>query len=231
MKTKTLHKFMLVVVAMGLLTGFGLGDINKKLSPGGDDCSGSSDPKKCKKEHELKTAAKIAAIGIAAKLIADMIIDYRASQTSAEEQVVQDYKKKHQALPAEPEVVEYTSSVKPGEVVKAGKEVLISSHLVVVPGVNSKAIDIQEQITIYDNEKNDNTLKSLTKPVNEKSKKSGAFNNEFKFTLPVGMPQGVYPIKTLVTVNGKAAKPSSNKMQLVLNVDQDQRYQIVAMNR
>lgn len=230
MKLNILHKLTLTVAAVGLLSGFGLGDISKKISSG-SDCSGSSDPKKCEKEQELKTAAKVAAIGLAAKIIADMIIDYRASQTSGEEQVVQNYKKVHEILPPEPEVVEYTSSVKPGEIVKAGSEVMISSNLVVVPGAKSKSIDIQEQITIYDNEKNDKTLKSLTKPVNEKTKKSGAFKNEFKFKLPVGMPQGVYPIKTLVMVNGKASKPSDNKMQLVLNVDRNQEYQIVAVNR
>lgn len=229
MKVNTLGKMMVIAVAMGLLTGFGLGDLNKALTPGSGDCSKAKDPKKCKKEQELKTGAKVLAVGVAAKLIHDMIIDYRSSQTKPEDQVVQEYKKTHPSLPKEPEVVAYTSSIKPGEVVKAGKEVLVNSSLVVVPGVNSKAIDIQEQIDIHDNEKNEKVLKTLTKSVNEKTKKSGAFNNEFKFTLPVGMPQGVYPIKTQVLVNGKAAKPTNNKMQLVLNVDRNSNYTIVAI--
>lgn len=229
MKVSTLGKMMVIAAAMGLLTGFGLGDLNKALTPGSDDCSKAKDPKKCKKEQELKTGAKVLAVGVAAKLIHDMIIDYRSSQTKPEDQVVQEYKKTHPSLPNEPEVVAYTSSIKPGEVVKAGKEVLVNSSLVVVPGVNSKAIDIQEQIDIHDNEKNEKVLKTPTKSVNEKTKKSGAFNNEFKFTLPVGMPQGVYPIKTQVLVNGKAAKPTNNKMQLVLNVDRDSNYTIVAI--
>lgn len=230
MKGNFVGAVMVGAVAMTLLTGFGLGDIDKKLS-GSEDCSKAKDPKKCKKEQDLKTGAKIVAIGIAAKLIHDMIIDYRSSQTKPEEQVVQEYKKTHPSLPKEPEVVAYTSSIKPGEVVKAGKEVLVNSSLVVVPGVNSKSVDIQEKIDIHDNEKNDQVLKTLTKPVNAKTKKSGAFNNEFKFTLPIGMPQGVYPIKTQILVNGKAAKPTNNKMQLVLNVDRDLRYTIVAVGR
>lgn len=230
MKGNFVGAVMVSAVAMTLLTGFGLGDLDKKLS-GSEDCSKAKDPKKCKKEQDLKTGAKIVAIGIAAKLIHDMIIDYRSSQTKPEEQVVQEYKKTHPSLPKEPEVVAYTSSIKPGEVVKAGKEVLVNSSLVVVPGVNSKSVDIQEKIDIHDNEKNDQVLKTLTKPVNAKTKKSGAFNNEFKFTLPIGMPQGVYPIKTQILVNGKAAKPTNNKMQLVLNVDRDLRYTIVAVGR
>ena len=230
MKITVLHKLTMTVVAVGLLSGFSLGDV-KKPSLGAEDCSKSSDPKKCKKDQQLKAGAAVATVGVAAKLIYDMVIDYRASQTKNEDLVVQEYKKTHPTLPAEPEVLEYTSSIKPGEVVKAGKEVLISSNLVVVSGINSKAIDIQEQIDIYDNENASQMLKSLTKPVNEKTKKSGAFNNEFKFTLPVGMPQGVYPVKTQVLVNGKAAKPANNKMQLVLNVDRNLQYQFVAINR
>lgn len=231
MKISLLYKSILVATSLGILTGFGLDDVHKKLSPGAEDCSTSPDPKKCKREQKLKGAGEVIAIGIAAKIIYDMVIDYRSSEISPEEQIVREYKKRHQTLPPEPEVLEYTSSIKPGDIVKAGKEVMIASNLVVVPGINSTVIDIQEQIEIYDNEKNDQLLKSLTKPVNEKTKKSGAFKNEFKFTLPTGMPQGVYPIKTLVTVNNVASKPSNNKMQLVLNVDKDSNYQIVAINQ
>lgn len=231
MKGNLVGTVLAVTVAMTLLTGFGVGDLDKKLSTGSKDCSKDKDPKKCKKEQDLKTGAKVIAVGVAAKLIHDMIIDYRSSQTKPEDQVVQEYKKTHPSLPKEPEVIAYTSSIKPGEVVKAGKEVLVNSSLVVVPGVNSKSVDIQEKIDIHDNEKNDQVLMTLTKPVNEKTKKTGAFNNEFKFTLPIGMPQGVYPIKTQILVNGKAAKPTNNKMQLVLNVDRDLRYTIVAVSR
>lgn len=231
MKGNLVGTVLTVTVAMTLLTGFGLGDLDKKLSIGSEDCSKAKDPKKCKKEQDLKTGAKVIAIGVAAKLIHDMIIEYRSSQTKPEDQVVQEYKKTHPSLPQEPEVIAYTSSIKPGEIVKAGKEVLVKSSLVVVPGVNSKSVDIQEKIDIHDPEKNDQVMKTLTKTVNEKTKKSGEFNNEFIFTLPIGMPQGVYPIKTQVLVNGKAAKPTNNKMQLVLNVDRDLRYTIVAVGR
>lgn len=224
------HKVVLVLGAMGLLTGFGFGDMAKQLPGGSDECSKSDNPKKCRKKEEGKAAVKIVATGLAAKLISDMVIQYSSLQTSAEGQVEKEYKLTHKSLPAEPLVVEYSSSIKPGQVVNAGKEVLVGSKLVVVSGTNAKVTDIQEQIAIYDNEKNDQQLISLTKPVNDKTKKSGAFENEFKFTLPVGMPQGVYPVRTLVLVNGKEMKPTNNSMQLVLNVDNTQHYQIIALN-
>lgn len=229
MRISGLKTSVIAVMAIGLLTGFGFGDISKKLGVD-NDCSNSKDKNKCQAEETAKTAAKVAATDAAVKIIAKMIINYQTMQASAEETVVKEYKLTHKTLPAEPEVIKYTSSIKPGQVVKAGKAVMVDSNLVVVPGAKSKSTEIKEQIAIYDNVKNDKKLISLTKPVNAKTRKSGAFKNEFKFTLPVGMPQGVYPIKTLVLVNGKAAKPVNNKIQLVLNVDQNQQYQIVAMN-
>ena len=231
MGMRKLYAVVAIAASVGLLSGFGLGDLEKKLPGGSADCDSSADPKKCRKEENLKTGAKVIAVGIAAKIIYDMVVNYNSSQIGTEEQAVANYKKRHKTLPAEPQVVEYSSSVKPGEVVKAGKEVMVASSLVVIPGQDGKPVDIQEKIEIFDNENNKESIKSLAKPVNEKTKKSGSFKNEFKFTLPLGMPQGVYPIKTEVLVNGKAFNPTKNKMQLVLNVERDNRYRIVALQR
>jgi DNA-directed RNA polymerase subunit H (RpoH/RPB5) len=179
----------------------------------------------------VETGAKIIAVGIAAKLIHDMVIEYKTSQTKDEKKVVKEYSKKNKTLPSEPKVVEYETSIKPGDVVKAGKEVQVVSRLVVVPGNDGKPVEIKEEINIFDNEDNTKSLKNLTKPVNEKTKQTGEFKNQFKFTLPEGMPQGVYPIKTLVLLNGKTSNPSNNKMQLVLDVDQNHQYRILAVNQ
>lgn len=212
-----------------LLAGFGPGDLSDIASD--KDCKKSADRKKCEKEKKLKTGAKVVAVGVAAKLIYDMVIEYKAKQTTSEEGVAADYKKQNKELPAVAEVVEYSSSLKPGAVVNAGKPVKVASSLVVVPGKDGKAVEIKEQIEIHDNEDNSKVLKTLTKVVNEGAKKAGAYRNEFRFTLPVGMPQGIYPVKTAVLLNGKVAKPSNNKMQLVLHVDDRQRYTIAALQR
>lgn len=230
MRNRKLYAVVAIVTSMVFLTGFGLGDIEKKVAPDKEDCDKKADPKKCKKRENLEAGAKVIAVGIAAKIIHEMIVQYKSSQVGTEDQVVADYKKQHQTLPPEPKVLEYTSSVKPGEVVKAGNEVMVASSLTVVPGQDGKPVEIQEKIEIFDNENNKESIKSLAKPVNGESKKTGAFKNEFKFTLPVGMPQGVYPIKTEVLLNGKPFNPTNNKMQLVLNVDQYQNYRIVALH-
>ncbi len=168
----------------------------------------------CKKKH-LKTVGALIVAGVAAKIIYDMVIDYRTEQTSNDNQVVRKYKKQHKALPEEPQLVRYQSTIKPGAVVNPGKKISIQSTLEVVRSKDSEILQIQEKITIYDNEDPNKILKSLVKNVNSETNKCGAFNNAFTFTLPKGMPQGVYPIKTEVIVDGKAFEPVQSRMQLV----------------
>ncbi|WP_444994792.1 hypothetical protein [Aliikangiella sp. IMCC44359] len=176
----------------------------------------------------LKQIGAVVVIGIAAKLIYDMVIDSRTKQMTSEDKVIDEYKKAHKQLPQEPILLSYTSDIKPGQVVSAGNKVSIVSSLQVVPGTHSKKVNIEEKITIFDNEDHSKALKSLTKPVNKETKSGGAFENEFTFTLPRGMPQGIYPIKTVVIVNGKAFEPQDNQMQLVLEESANYKEQLVA---
>lgn len=234
MKRKTTSRVLLLSgISLLLATGFGPADFGGKLPDiaTDKDCESSADRKKCEKKQKVKTGATVMAAGIAAKLIRDMVIEYKAQQTTSEERVVADYKKRRKQLPAVAEVVEYSSTLKPGTVVNAGNQVKVDSSLIVVPGKDGKVVEIKEQIDIYDNDDHNKVLKSLTKVVNEGAKKAGAYRNEFMFTLPVGMPQGIYPVKTAVLLNGKVAKPSNNKMQLVLHVDDRQRYKVAVVQK
>ncbi|VAW61493.1 hypothetical protein MNBD_GAMMA11-2525 [hydrothermal vent metagenome] len=230
MKKYKMRTLIVAALSVSLLTGFGFGDLAKDILPDTDKCKNASDPKKCRKNEKLKSAAKIAAVGVAAKLIYDMVISFKTEQTTSESKVISSYKKKHKTLPDNPVLTSYKSSLKPGEVVKAGKEVLIVSSLEVVAGKKNSKVKIQEKIAIYDSEDNKKLLKELVKDVNSKTGKSGAFKNEFKFTLPVGMPQGIYPIKTLVVIDKKNQKEVKNRMQLVLEINADDEYRIIALN-
>ena len=177
-----------------------------------------------------KQIGTVIAVGIAAKLIYDMVVDYQSKQINDEEEVVKRYKKIHGSLPAEPVLVSYQSSIRPGEVVTAGNSISIQSSLEVVRSASSRNVVIQEKITIFDNEDNTKELKSLTKVVNKKTRTSGAFQNEFTFKLPKGMPQGIYPVQTTVIVDGKAFAPLNSQMQLIYNQEQSVEYRLVASN-
>ncbi len=199
-------------------TGFGLKDVAKEVLPDSDKCAKSKDKRDCEKKENIKTAVKVVAVGIAAKIIYDMVIDYRTRNVSAEDAVVRDYKNKHKNLPDKPQVVAYSTSLKPGQVVKPGEPILLVSKVEVVPGRSGGPILVQEKIAIHDNEDSNKVIKSLVKNVNEGSKKGGAYENEFSFTLPVGMPQGVYPVQTAVLLNDQEIDTEKNEMQVVLHV-------------
>ncbi|MFO1390109.1 hypothetical protein [Cellvibrio sp.] len=173
----------------------------------------------CKNREHLLAAAKIAAVAVAVKYIADMIIEQRAKKVSDEERVITDYKNNHDALPDKPQAATYTTSTLPGSVVQPGKKVVIQSDIVVVPGREQKETLIQERLAIFDNEDNTKELKSLTKDVNDDTKRGGRYTNEFTFTLPEGLPQGVYPIKTTLILNGEEKETINNNLQLVLQVN------------
>ncbi|HMW50115.1 MAG TPA: hypothetical protein PKC70_17595, partial [Cellvibrionaceae bacterium] len=113
-------------------------------------------------------------------------------------------------------------------VVEPGKKVKIQSDIEVVPGSQQKEALIEERISIFDNEDNTKELKNMTKQVNAQTKRGGRYKNEFSFQLPEGLPQGVYPIKTALLIDGQAAKTANNDIQLVLQVYSDGQMQVLA---
>jgi hypothetical protein len=173
----------------------------------------------CKNREHLLAAAKVAAVAVAVKYIADMIVEQHAKKVADEEGVVTDYKTQHESLPEKAQASVYNTSALPGSVVQPGKKVIIQSDIVVVPGREQKETVIQERLAIFDNEDNTKELKSLTKDVNESTKRAGHYTNEFTFTLPEGLPQGVYPIKTTLFLNGEETQTINNDLQLVLEVN------------
>jgi hypothetical protein len=173
----------------------------------------------CKNREHLLAAAKVAAVAVAVKYIADMIVEQHAKKVADEEGVVTDYKIQHESLPEKAQASVYNTSALPGSVVQPGKKVIIQSDIVVVPGREQKETVIQERLAIFDNEDNTKELKSLTKDVNESTKRAGHYTNEFTFTLPEGLPQGVYPIKTTLFLNGEETQTINNDLQLVLEVN------------
>lgn len=173
----------------------------------------------CKNREHVLAVAKVAAVVVAAKYITDMVIEHHSKKVADENGVATKYKNEHNNLPEQPIASVYTTSTVPGSIVQAGKKVVVQSDIVVVPGREQKDTLIEERLAIFDNEDTSKELKSLTKVVNEETKRAGHYTNEFSFTIPEGLPQGVYPIKTTLLLNGQAAQTSSNDIQLVLQVD------------
>src|SRR5690606_25939528 len=101
--------------------------------------------KKCKKKERMKAVAKVAAVAVAATLITKMIIKHKSKKLEDENKVAEDYKKEHKQLPDEAFAAEYVTSTLPGSVVEPGKEIIIKSDIVVVPGSKQKIALIEER--------------------------------------------------------------------------------------
>lgn len=221
----------IAVAALALLLvnqsyAFGLKDVGRAFDK---SYKCKSKDTACKNREHLLAAAKIAAVAVAVKYIADMVVEHHSKKVADEEGVVSDYKNQHQDLPEKPEASLYNTSTLPGSVVQPGKKVVIQSDIVVVPGREQKETLIEERLAIFDNEDHEKELKSLTKPVNEATKRAGHYTNEFTFTLPEGLPQGVYPIKTTLLINGEEKQTTNNDIQLVLQLNDAGQMLILAM--
>lgn len=224
MKSKMMV-FFLSCMLVSPVQAFSLKDLKDNIDRSHKCNSGDQG---CKNRERLKAAARVAAIAVAVTVLTKMVIKHRSERIAKEEQVAEEYKTRNNTLPAEPMATEYTTKTLPGNVVEPGKEVIIQSDIVVVPGTRKKTALIEESIIIYDNEDNAKELKNFTKPVNEKTKRGGRYQNEFSFTLPEGLPQGVYPIKTKLLLNGQMVDSSNNDIQLVLQINELGRVQLLA---
>ena len=226
MKSKAII-FLLSFLLINPLQAFSLKDLKDNIDRSHKCKSGDQG---CKNRERLKAAARVAAVAVAVTVLTKMIIKHRSERIAKEGQVAEEYKEQNNNLPAEPIATEYTTKTLPGSIVEPGKEVIIQSDIVVVPGTKKKTALIEERIAIYDNEDNSKELKNFTKPVNAKTKRGGRYQNEFSFTLPEGLPQGVYPIKTELLLNGVVVGSSNNDIQLVLQVNEFGAIQLLAMN-
>jgi len=215
-----MKKIILLIVSISIVNpvfAFGLQDIGHVFDK---SYKCKNDDQACKNRQHLLAVAKVAAVAVAAKYIVDMVVEHKAKKLADEKAVAKDYKDQHTSLPEKAEASVYTTTTEPGNVVQPGKKVVIKSDIVVVPGRDEKDTVIQERMAIFDNEDHEKELKSLTKNVNEGTKRAGHYTNEFSFTLPEGLPQGVYPIKNTLLINGEEIQSANNDLQLVLHVDE-----------
>lgn len=219
------------ILSVTMLTGLGLKDLKEKIGDKTGKCDDNQDQKECERKDKLKSVAKDVAVGVAAKLMYDLVVQYSSVSVKGDNEITKAYLKDNKVLPQSPKVIAYEASISPGNLVKAGNDVTVKSSLAVVPGKKTQTVKIEEKIEIFDNEDNNKAIKSLVKAVNDKDLKAGAFENQFSFKLPVGMPQGVYPIKTSVIIDGKAANNANNHMQIVLHIQPNNRNQIAFLER
>jgi hypothetical protein len=154
-----------------------------------------------------------AAIGAGAAALLCAAVDYEAKQVKTASQAEVDYQATHGGqAPAQASVVAYTTSFSPSSI-SAGNRATLQSYIEVAKGRNDATEPtIEEEATIY---KPDGTVaKSVRKPVTQTAE-AGAFTSSFTIPMPQGVPQGVYPVKCTLYVNGVQVAQRQEALQVV----------------
>jgi hypothetical protein len=155
-----------------------------------------------------------AAVGAGVGALACMAYNYQTRQTKSSQQVTDEYKVANKgALPTVATVTRFDAQVAPKASVQAGNPIEVASYIEVVPGTNDPRPKVEQQITLYAPDGKE--AANARKPANQ-NPGGGAFETNFRFTMPQGVPQGVYPVKSQVFVNAEPAANAETRFQVVV---------------
>ncbi|MBI5276160.1 MAG: hypothetical protein HY854_06840 [Burkholderiales bacterium] len=155
------------------------------------------------------------AIGASVGAFGCMAYNYSASQTKSSQQVGEEFKAANGGvLPTATTITRFDAAISPDANIQAGTAVDVRSQIEVVPGTNDPQPKVEQEIALFTPD---------GKPTGKTARKSaaqspggGAFETNFKFTMPQGVPQGVYPVKSQVFVNDEPAANTETKFQVVV---------------
>lgn len=140
-------------------------------------------------------------------------VNVRSRQVRTAAQVDHDYVQKRGALPPQPQLVSYNVQVNNQAV--RGKPFTVNTEVELVNGRYQQIHEVKEQIVLLDPK--GQPFKNGTKPLESQNASGGRFENSFELTLPQGVSQGVYPMKTNLYVNGQLVASRDLSTQLVID--------------
>ncbi|HKT99457.1 MAG TPA: hypothetical protein VJS30_23455 [Paraburkholderia sp.] len=140
-------------------------------------------------------------------------VNVRSRQVRTAAQVDHDYIARRGSLPAQPQVVAYNVQVNNHAV--RGKPFIVNTEVELVNGRYQQVNDVREQIVLFDPK--GEPFKNGTKPLETQNASGGKFENSFELTLPQGVSQGVYAMKTNLYVNGRLAATRDLRTQVVMD--------------
>jgi uncharacterized lipoprotein YmbA len=140
-------------------------------------------------------------------------VNVRSRQVRTAAQVDHDYIERRGTLPPQPQLVAYKVQVSNQAV--RGKPFTVNTEVELVNGRYQQIHDVKEQIVLLDPK--GQPFKNGTKPLESQNASGGRFENSFELTLPQGVSQGVYAMKTNLYVNGQLVASRDLSTQLVID--------------
>jgi hypothetical protein len=159
-----------------------------------------------------KGAKRGAVAGGVIATIGCVAINSQSRQTKSAAQADSEYIQQRGRLAPEPQVVSYTPRLE-SNVVQRGQPMHVYSVVELVNGSVSPVQEVREELVVYGTD--GQPFKTGSKPLI--NNRGGRFENSFELTLPNGVSQGIYAMKTNLYVNGKLSASRDLRTQLVWN--------------
>lgn len=160
-----------------------------------------------------KNRAAGAVAGGAIGAAACLAVNYRATQVKSAQQVNQEFQRTNGGLlPDHATVVRFDSRFDPTNTVRPGGSSNLVSYIEVAQGRDGVQPNIEEEVTLFGP---DGTQLKRVRKAASSGGTAGAFQTQFSFAMPQGIPQGVYPFKTALYLNGQMVKDGQAQLQVV----------------
>lgn len=153
-----------------------------------------------------------AALGASLASLACVVWNYSVKQTKTAEQVETEYRSSNRGqLPARSKVVGYDTRFDPGDKISPGGKMTVVSNITVVQGSADPKPSLEEELTLI---RPDGSAVRSRKQASE-NQGSGAYMTSYSMTMPTGVPQGVYPVKLALFMNGQKIAGKDLSIQVV----------------
>lgn len=153
-----------------------------------------------------------AAIGAGIGALACTAFNYHARKVRDAKAVEAEYLRQQRALPATNTVSSYSSALEPSATVKAGSGTTLQSSIVVLDGTQDAAPQLAEKLTLVSPEGKE--LTTVTKHASDING-TGEYQTNFQFSLPKGIENGRYTVRSTLYMNDKPVGKNEVPMLVV----------------
>jgi len=139
-------------------------------------------------------------------------INYNVKQTKTAQQSEKDYQvaNKGKSLPEQTKVV-YLDSKMSKTKLSSGEKTQSLTTVEIVKGSADPAVALQERLTLF--KPDGSKLQEVVKTINADAS-SGQYESQFVIPMPKGVPDGVYPVKSEILVNGEVRAAKDKGFQI-----------------